>query len=176
MSNTVYIATSLDGFIATNDGGLDWLTEFPNPEQDDFGYAKFITGIDALVMGRNTFEKVMTFGAWPYDKPVFVLSSTLDQLPPGMEGKAETITGDLHKRMTQLHERGFKNLYIDGGVVIRNFLAEDLIDEMIISRIPILLGDGIPLFGSLRESLEFHHHKTETFGNGLVQSHYIRQR
>jgi dihydrofolate reductase len=172
--NTVYIATSLDGFIATTEGGLDWLNEFPNPDQDDFGYAEFIAGIDALVMGRKTFEKVLTFGAWSYKKPVFVLSNTLGQLPPGMEGKAEIVSGCLRQLTDRLSERGFKNLYIDGGLVIQSFLAEDLIDELIISRIPILLGDGIPLFGPLRESLEFHHHKTETFGNGIVKSHYTR--
>ena len=84
MANYVYIATSLDGFIATVDGGIDWLNDVPNPDKSDYGYAEFMNGIAALVMGRRTFEKVLTFDAWPYDKPVFVLSNSLTELPENM--------------------------------------------------------------------------------------------
>lgn len=172
----VYIATSLDGYIATKDGGLDWLMNISNPDGSDYGWADFIDRIDALVMGRNTFETVLTFGEWPYEKPVFVLSGSLERLPPEAEGKAELVSGDLRQLMKQLNLRGFKNLYIDGGAVIQSFLAEDLVDEMTITRAPILLGEGIPLFGLLRKPMHFRHCKTEAFGNGLVKSHYIRQR
>ncbi len=175
MVNYVYVASSLDGFIATKDGGIDWLTETPNQEKSDYGYAEFSRGIDALVMGRNTFEKVLTFDFWPYEKPVFVLSNHLDTVPENLVDKAEIVRGDLRQLIEALKDRGFQNLYIDGGRVIQSFLEEDLIDEMIITWIPILLGEGIPLFGKLENSLKFSHKKTQSY-NALVQSHYSRIR
>ncbi|MDP6048567.1 MAG: dihydrofolate reductase family protein [Candidatus Bathyarchaeota archaeon] len=176
MVNYVYIAASLDGFIATKDGGLDWLNEIPNPDQTDYRYAEFNSGIDAIVMGRNTFEKVLTFGFWPYDKPVFVLSHTLESVPDDIVGKAEIVKGDLRNLLDKLKKRGLQNLYIDGGRVIQSFLEEDLIDEMIITRVPILLGEGIPLFGKIENSLKFSLKKTEGFNETLVKNHYIRVR
>ena len=176
MANYVYIATSLDGFIATRDGGVDWLSEIPNPEQSDYGFFEFMSGVDALVMGRNTFEKVLTFGEWSYNKLVFVLSNSLTDLPEKLIDKAEIIKGDLKSLMNQLKERGYNSLYIDGGKVIQSFLKEDLIDEIIITRVPILLGNGIPLFNHLKQSLQFTHIKTEIHNNTLVKSHYVRAR
>lgn len=176
MTNYVYIATSLDGFIATSDGGLDWLEEIPNPEQNDYGYAEFIKSIDAIVMGRKTFEKVITFGQWIYDKPVFILSNSLTELPEHFLGKAEIVRGDMKKIITQLNQKGYKNLYIDGGRVIQSFLQEDLIDEMIVTRVPVLLGKGISLFGELEQHLQFRNKKTQIYSNDLVKSHYIRDR
>ena len=176
MTNYVYIATSLDGFIATGDGGLDWLDEIPNPEQIDYGYAEFIKSIDAIVMGRNTFEKVLTFAQWIYDKPVFVLSNGLTKLPENIQGQAEIVRGDIKKLITQLNQKSYTNLYIDGGKVIQSFLQADLIDEIIITRIPILLGKGIPLFGKLEQHLQFRHKKTEIYNNILVKSYYIRDK
>ena len=152
MANYVYIATSLDGFIATCEGGLDWLSEIPNTEQSYFGYAEFISGIDAILMGRNTFQKVLTFDTWPYDKPVFVLGNTLVSVPENVADKTEIVNGEVRMLVDQLNKRGYHNLYVDGGSVIQSFLEEDLIDEMIITRVPILLGDGIPLFGKLTQS------------------------
>jgi len=174
MANYVYIATSLDGFIATVDGGIDWLNEIPNPEQSDYGYAEFMSGIDALVMGRGTFEKVLTFDFWPYDKPVFVLSHSMTELPEDMVGKAEIIKGEIKEVITLLNKRGYNNLYIDGGKVIQSFLRKDLIDKLIITRIPILLGDGIPLFDKIDGQMKFKHVKTETYNNMLVKSSYSR--
>jgi dihydrofolate reductase len=176
MANYVYIAISLDGFIATSDGGLDWLFEIPNPEQSDFGYEEFVSGIDAIVMGRNTFKKVLTFDTWPYDKPVFVLSNTLVGVPVNVADKVEIVNGGVRVLVGQLNKRGYRNLYVDGGSVIQSFLEEDLIDEMIITRVPILLGDGIPLFGKLTRSLKFNHKKTETLNDTLVMSYYTRIR
>jgi len=175
MANYVYIATSLDGFIATENGGLDWL-EVPNPDKSDYGYADFIKGIDALVMGRNTFEKVLTFDEWSYNKPVFVLSNTLTKLPESVAGKAEIVKGDIASVIHKLNQQGYKNLYIDGGKVIQSFLREDLIDEIIITRVPVLLGKGIPLFGESEHSIMFKHTKTEVFNNMLVKSYYVRKR
>jgi dihydrofolate reductase len=176
MTNYVFIATSLDGFIAKIDGGLDWLNEIPNTDKIDYGYAEFMRGIDAIVMGRNTFEKVISFDFWPYDKPVFVLSNSLDNIPNEITGKAEIVKGDLRMLIDMLKKRGFQNLYIDGGRVIQSFLKEDLIDEMIISQVPILLGDGIPLFGKLENSMKFSLKHTESFDETLVKGHYTRIR
>jgi len=176
MSNYVYIATSLDGFIATSDGGVDWLMETPNPDKSDYGFADFMDSVDALVMGRNTFDKVITFGEWPYTKPVFVLSNSLTEIPENLKGKAEIVKGDIKGVVKNLNQQGYKNLYIDGGKVIQSFLKEDLIDELIITRIPILLGKGITLFGEVDQSLKFKHTKTEVLNNSLVKSCYSRVR
>ena len=177
MKNIVYIATSLDGLIADKDGGIDWLMEMPNPQEDDYGYADFISQIDALVMGRKTFEKVLSFGGeWPYEKPVFVLSTTLSEIPENLTGKAELINGSIKKIVNQLSEKGYENLYIDGGKTIQSFLEEDLIDELIITTVPILLGDGYPLFSKLSKPLKFTHKSTKSFDNGLTQTHYTKNR
>ena len=176
MTNYVYIATSLDGFIATSDGNLDWLYEIPNPDGSDYGYGEFMSNIDAIVMGRNTFEQVLTFGEWPYDKPVFVLSNSLTELPKDVLNQAEIVSGELKTIVNQLKLRGYNNLYIDGGATIQSFLKEDLIDEMIITRFPILLGNGFPLFSRLDARLNLTHRKTEIYNNTLVKSYYTRDR
>ena len=177
MSNTVFIATSLDGYIADKDGRLDWLQSIPNPDNLDMGWKNFIDRIDALVMGRNTFDVVCSFDcAWPYSKPVFVLSNSMRSIPEGYEGKAELIKGSLSVVIETIHQKGHKHLYIDGGVTVQSFLKEDLIDEIIITTIPILLGGGTPLFGELSGQIEFEHVKTEVFLNAIVQNHYRRKK
>jgi len=176
LTNYVYIATSLDGYIAGPNENLNWLDNIPNPDKNDYGYSEFIKNIDAIVMGKNTYQKVLTFGKWPYNKPVFVLSNSLPNIPKDLIGKVEVIKGDIKKLIRQLTEQGFKNLYIDGGQTIHSFLKEDLIDEMIITIIPILLGDGIPLFHRLDQQLKFKHKNTKSYNNNLVKSHYIRDR
>jgi dihydrofolate reductase len=172
--NYVYIAASIDGYIATIDGGIEWLHEQPNPEQSDYGYSEFMNNIDALVMGRNTFEKIQTFGEWPYQKKVFVLSNALKEIPEELVGKIEIISGSVKEVIASLNVAGFKNLYIDGGKTIQEFLNQDLIDELIITRIPILLGKGIPLFGELNEPLRFTHKNTKVYDSALVKSHFVR--
>ena len=176
MSNYIFLATSLDGFIAARDGSLDWLTEIPNPENSDYGFADFMAGIDAVVMGRKTFETVLGFGEWPYAKPTFVLSSSLDGVPERLAGKVELASGDPHGVVAQLNKRGYYDLYVDGGQTVQRFLEADLIDEMIITRAPILLGEGIPLFGALSRRLKFRHAGTETFNGMLTKSYYVRDR
>jgi len=176
MANIVYIATSLDGYIAGPDGELDWLDDIPNPDHSDYGYAEFIKGIDAIVMGRKTFDIVMSFDSWPYTKPVFVLSNSLKELPRGSAKNAEIISGELSDILKRLQDNGYHTLYIDGGRTIQSFLAEDLIDTMIIARIPIILGKGIPLFGEQTERLKFRHVKTEVHSNALVMTEYLRDR
>lgn len=174
--NYVYIASSIDGYIATSDGDIDWLRETPNPNNSDYGYSEFIKNIDALMMGRNSFEKVLSFDEWPYQEKVFVLTSTLTDIPTRLSGKVEFISASPKEAVSIAHSQGFNNLYIDGGRVIQSFLGADLIDELIVTRIPVILGEGIPLFGSLLEPLKFTHQNTEVYDNALVKSHYTRAR
>ena len=176
MANHVYIATSLDGFIAGPDGGLDWLDAVPNPGGSDWGFSAFMERIDAVVMGRVTFETVLGFGEWPYTKPVFVLSRTLECVPPHLADKAEVISGHPRDVVAALNARGYSQLYVDGGRTIQGFLEGDLIDEMAISRVGVLLGAGVPLFGALGHRRTFNHVKTEVLNEQLTMSHYVRVR
>ncbi len=181
MTNIVYIATSLDNYIASRNGGLDWLPDDPPPaethwDDSNYSFVKLMDRIDAVVMGRHSFETVVGFGEWPYTKRVFALSSTLKTVPDELADRAEILSGSIETILAQLQDRGFVNLYIDGGKLIQSFLAEDLIDEMMITRVPILLGDGIPLFGQLPEPLNFELVTSEQLWDGMVISHYIRIR
>ncbi len=176
-SNTVFIARSLDGYIADKNGGLDWLSSVPNPEHLDLGYEKFMNAMDAIVMGRTTFDMVCSFDIeWPYHIPVFVLSSSLKSLPEEFEDKAEIVKGPLSAILEVIHKKGSSQLYIDGGVTVQNFLKEDLIDELIITTIPILLGGGVPLFGELPKEMEFEHVESVLFLDAIVQDCYRRKR
>ncbi len=174
MANIVYIATSLDGYIADKDGGLDWLMSIPNPDNSDFGFAAFMEGIDALVMGRNTFETVVGFGQWPYEKPVYVVSQTMESIPESHAGKAFLIKGTPKEIVEALQGKGLNNLYIDGGRCIQGFMAEAMIDELIISTIPVVLGDGVPLFGSIPALQNYDLVSSEVLVNAIVKSHYKR--
>jgi len=177
MKNSVYIATSIDGYIADRNDKIDWLLNIPEPEGTDYGYNDFIENIDALVMGRRSFETVCSFDvAWPYNRHVFVLSTTMQSIPDKAKGKATLIRGSLSEVLEKLHKEGFKNLYIDGGIVIQSFLEADLIDEMIITIIPILLGGGVPLFGALPAHMEFELVESKVINDSLVQNHYRRIR
>lgn len=175
MNTTVYIATSLDGFIARNDGNIDWLIDIENPANDDYGYADFIKTIDAIVMGRSTYEKVLSFPAWPYEQQVFVLSTSLKDVPNNLKGKVGLLSMSPKDLVRHLSEAGYTSLYIDGGKTIQSFLKEDLIDELIITKIPVLIGSGIPLFADLEHDLSFRHIETKTYPNGLVKSHYKKK-
>lgn len=175
--NKVFIATSLDGYIADRDGKIDWLNSISNPDNIDMGYKEFMSGIDAVIMGRNTFEIVDGFDIdWPYQKPVFVLSNSLFEIPKKYNGKVEIVKGKLKTILEELHEKGFENLYIDGGKTIQSFLKEDLIDELTITIIPLLLGGGIPLFGKLPIQLRFECIDTKIFLNQIVQNKFERKR
>ena len=175
--NKVFIACSLDGYIADSDGGIDWLNSVPNPDQKDLGYLSFMEGVDALLMGRLTFEKVLSFGIpWPYEKPVFVWSSKLYEIPVELYGKVELIKGKPTELVKKLNEKGYRQVYLDGGRTIQAFLEEDLIDEITVSRIPVLLGGGFPLFGKLPAMLYFTLIRSEVFLSQIVQDTYIRKR
>lgn len=175
--NSVFIATSIDGYIADKNGGIDWLHSIPNPDNDDMGYVEFTNNIDALVMGRTTFETVCGFEIdWPYDKPVFVLSTTLNEIPESHQDNAFLIKGTLNEIIEQINKKGYHRLYIDGGTTICNFLKADLIDEMIITTIPIVLGGGSPLFSELPNELKFELIATKTYLNQITQRHYKRKK
>lgn len=175
--NIVFLGKSIDNYIAGKNGELDWLDMVPNPDQLDMGYYDLIDEIDAIVMGRTSFETVLGFDIdWPYKKHVFVLSSSLKNIPEHLNTKVTVLFGTEKDILETIHKKGFYNLYIDGGKVVQNFLKQDLIDELRLTTLPIVLGDGIPLFHVLPNQLEFEHVKTEVFYNQIVQSHYKRKR
>lgn len=175
--NSVFIATSLDGYIADKNGGIDWLHAIPNPNNDDMGFVDFMNKVDALVMGRTTFETVCSFDIdWPYSKPVFVLSNKLNEIPEAYRDKAFLVKGTLTEILKEIHEKGFNKLYIDGGTTIRSFLKEDLIDEMVLTTIPVLLGGGSSLFSELPKELNFELIETKTYLNQITQSCYRRKK
>jgi dihydrofolate reductase len=172
----VFVAKSLDGFIAGENGELDWLNTVPNPEQNNMGYTELMQEIDAIVMGRNTFETVAGFGGeWPYAKPVFVLSRSLREIPEALQSKVSLLSGSPQDVIAQINAAGHQKLYIDGGRVVQDFLRADLIDELRITTIPILLGKGVSLFAELSVPLLFNHVKTEVFLGQIVQSCYRRR-
>lgn len=172
MNASVFIATSLDGFIARPDGNIDWLGE-PSGDEEDHGYEAFMASVDYLVMGRNTYEKVLSFGIpWPYTKPVIVLTNRPLEIADEMAASVEAMSGSPAEIVARLKERGASHLYIDGGKTIQDFLSAGLIQRLIITRIPILLGTGIPLFGDLPHDIRVRHVATGTFRGGLVQSEY----
>jgi dihydrofolate reductase len=171
MKASVFIATSLDGFIARQDGALDWL---PADGGEPHGYDEFMASVDALVIGRKTFETVLTFDTWPYgSKPVVVLSTKPGELRAPDGAVCEAMTGTPHEIVDRLSARGMKHLYVDGGVTIQGFLEAGLIQRVIITRIPVLLGNGIPLFGPLSHDVRLSHVATRSFASGMVQSEYV---
>ena len=175
--NKVFIATSLDGYIADRNGSIDWLHSIPNPDNIDMGYGEFISEIDALVMGRVTFETICGFDMdWPYTKPVFVLSNSMTSIAEEYIGKIEVVSGDLTTVIKKIHDKGYYNLYIDGGKTIQSFLKEDLIDEMTITTIPYILGGGIPLFTELPDKLDFECIESKRYLDKVSQNRFIRIR
>ena len=175
MKTSIYIGTSIDGYIAREDGSIDWLENYNNNEIFK-NYSEFIKKIDAVIIGKGTFEKVLTFPSWPYDKMVFVLSSSIKKLSNNIKGKAEVISMKPKEVLNILNSRNFTTVNIDGGKVIQSFLRDDCIDEMIISKVPVLLGKGIPMFSQLDSELLFNHIGTNVYSNGLVMSRYERKR
>jgi dihydrofolate reductase len=169
----VFIATSLDGQIARADGALDWL---PAPVAgEDHGYAEFMAGIDALVMGRHTFETVLGFGDWPYGAlPVRVLSRRPVALPPGLPHNVRAAGGDPVDVLRGLGELGARAVYVDGGDTIRRFLAAGLVTRMTITRVPVLIGRGIPLFDALPADQRWTLVRARHWLNGLSQAEYAR--
>lgn len=169
MKASVFIGTSVDGFIARPNGGLDFL---PAGGGEPHGYEEFIATVDALVIGRNTFDTVLSFATWPYgDKPVFVLSTLpLRAAPAG--AVVERLSGEPAGIVAQLAGRGIRHVYVDGGITIQRFLNAGLIQRLIITRVPVLIGRGIPLFGPVPHDIVLKHVATRQYASGLVQSEY----
>ena len=175
MTNIVYIGTSLDGYISAPDGSLDWLSYVPIPVSNDLGFSEFMDRVDAVVMGRKTFQTLLGFGVgWHYQKPGIILSTTLKSAPEEFNDHIQFASGTPSDIIQLAKNQGFENLYIDGGVTIQRFLHEDLIDELIITEIPLLLGGGDRLFGKLDQRLEFELVDTEVLLNQLVRKRYKR--
>jgi dihydrofolate reductase len=166
---SVFIGASVDGFIARPDGALDFL---PADGGEPHGYNEFFASVDALVIGRKTFETVIAFPEWPYrDKRVVVLSGRsldLSRVPPSVE----QMQGSPREIISKLEARGFGHIYVDGGVTIQRFLREGLIQKLILTRVPVLIGQGIPLFGSLPKDIRLEHVETKHYQSGLVKTEY----
>lgn len=169
----VFIATSLDGFIARENGGIGWLLE-RDQVGEDHGYNDFISSIDAIVMGRGTYQSVRGMGDWIYSRPVLVLSAQLAQqpVPSELTGRVRFSNQTPDEAMAMLQSEGARRVYVDGGRVIQSFLALDMISDMVITTVPILLGAGRSLFGGGQRDVMLTHKGTTSFPSGLVQSRY----
>jgi dihydrofolate reductase len=168
---SVFVGVSVDGFIARADGGLDWL---PEGGGEPHGYVEFMASVDAIVMGRNTFEKVLTLGPWAYgNKRVVVLSSRPLDLSSAVGGAVEQMAGPPDEIVANLAATGAHHAYVDGGITIQRFLRAGLIQRLIVTRVPVLIGEGVPLFGALLRDIRLRHVATRSFPSGLVQSEYL---
>lgn len=169
----VFIAISLDGYIAREDGDIGWLLQRDDPTEDH-GYAAFIADKEWIVMGRGSYEKVLTFDEWPYDRPVLVLSRQLADtpVPEALKGKVQFSRRTPKEVMDDLAAQNVQRVYIDGGQVIQSFLREGLVADIVITTVPVLLGSGKPLFGSLSQDIDLTLLSSRSFPSGLVQSHY----
>jgi dihydrofolate reductase len=167
---SVFIGTSVDGFIARPDGALDFL---PAGGGEPHGYDEFFASVDALVIGRRTFETVLAFPQWPYgEKPVIVLSCQPVDSSEVRGGRVEWMQGSPWEIFSELEGRGIRHVYIDGGVTIQRFLREGQIQRLTITRVPVLIGQGIPLFGSLPRDIRLEHVQTQHYASGLVKTEY----
>ncbi len=170
MMVSVFVGTSLDGFIARSNGSFDFL---PPGGGEPHGYDEFIASVDTIVMGRNTYETVLTLGAWPYsNKRVVVLSNRPIDFSAVREGVAEQMAGPPEQIVAQLARSGATHIYVDGGLTIQQFLRAGLIQRLTITRVPVLIGEGIPLFGSLPHDVQLRHIATRHYPSGLVSSEY----
>jgi dihydrofolate reductase len=166
---SVFIGTSLDGFIARLNGAFDFL---PAGGGEPHGYDEFMKEVDALVIGRKTYETVLAFDAWPYEKKSVIVLSTHPLAPAPVGAVVERMSGSPEDIAAQLADRGFQHVYVDGGITIQGFLRAGLIQRLIITRVPVLIGTGIPLFGAVPHDIALTHIATRQYNSGLVQSEY----
>ncbi len=170
MLASVFVGVSVDGFLARPDGSFDFL---PAGGGEEHGYEAFFASVDALVIGRGTFETVLGFAKWPYGrKPVFVLSGRPLDLSKASDGVVEQMAGEPKDVVAKLESRGIRHVYVDGGVTIQRFLRAGLIQRMVVTRVPVLIGAGIPLFGPLDRDIRLEHLGTRQYESGLVTSEY----
>lgn len=175
MQCSVYIASSLDGFIAGPNGEIDWLDrpEYVNAPMRGLQYEDFIETIDVLLMGRNSFDKVLSLGSWLYDNvPVRVLTHRPLVLPEGFKADVDSLAGEPEEIVARFEADGVRHIYVDGGITIQAFLAAKLINTMTITLIPELLGRGIPLFGRLDRGFRLKLLDAAASVNGFVQVQY----
>jgi len=169
MKLSVFVGTSLDGFIARKNGDYDFL---PVDGGEPHGYDEFIASVDTVVMGRNTLEVVLKLPSWPYrDKRVVVLSHRPLDLS-GITGRVEQMSGDPEHIVRELAATGAEHVYVDGGVTLQEFLRAGQIQRVTITRVPVLIGEGIPLFGSVPRDIRLRHIGTRQYKSGLVTSDY----
>ena len=171
---SVFMAISLDGFIARPDGDVSWLDEYePMGEGEDGGYGDIFQAVDVMVMGRGSFEKVLEFNDWPYgSKPIIVLSRSLTEFPKELQGSVRIDNSAPEELLEKLAQKGHKHIYLDGGQVVRSFLRQGLVDDLTLTVIPVLLGDGIPLFGKLEKELQLDLLESRSWKNGFAQLKY----
>ena len=172
--SSVFVAASLDGFIARENGDVDWLAKYHEEDaREDYGFQAFLETVDYLVMGRGTYDVVAKFESWPYgETPVIVLTTRELDRPPHITPKVERMSCSPEECVERLAERGARRLYVDGGKTIQSFLRAGLISDLVITRIPIILGSGIPLFGPPAKEMRLRHLATRAYANGLVQTNY----
>jgi len=169
MTVSVFVGTSVDGFIARPNGALDFL---PPGGGEPHGYNEFIATVDAIVIGRKTFETVLGMENWPYgDTRVVVLSSRRLDLSTA-KGAVEQMAGTPAEIVSQLAASGAHHLYVDGGITIQGFLRAGMIQRLVITRVPVLIGEGVPLFATLPRDIRLRHIATRHYSSGLVQSEY----
>jgi dihydrofolate reductase len=167
---SVFVGTSVDGFIARTNGELDFL---PADGGEPHGYIEFFSSIDSVVIGRKTYETVLRFPVWPYgEKRVVVLSNRPLDLSALRGAAIEQMSGDPTEIVAELEATGSRHLYVDGGITIQRFLRAGLIQRLIITRVPVLIGEGIPLFGAVPHDISLQHVSTEHYSSGLVKTEY----
>lgn len=169
MKASVFVGTSLDGFIARKNGALDFL---PAGGGEPHGYDEFFASVDALVIGRKTYETVLAFDDWPYGKKQAIVLSRRKLAAAPRGAAVERMAGEPAKIVAKLAARGLRHIYVDGGITVQKFLRAGLIQRIIVTRVPVLIGSGIPLFGALSRDIRLRHVATRQYPSGLVQSEY----
>lgn len=172
---SVFIATSLDGYIARENGSIDWLMEANQLARpgEDCGYKAFIATVDLLIMGRHSFEKVLSFEEWPYGQlPVLVLSSKDIDIPEHLKPFVSVSNKKPNDLCEEFEAKNIRHVYLDGGITIQQFLNAGLVDEITLTLIPILIGSGKRLFGELEQDIELNHISTTSYKGGFVQIKY----
>jgi dihydrofolate reductase len=175
MQASAFIATSLDGYIARPDHRIDWLEDTSSDATEDYGYENFVKTVSTVVMGRKTFQKIMTFPEWPFQSQrVIVLSSTMKSVPDSMADQIQLYDGTSEELVNLLDAEGDSHIYVDGSRAIQSFIAAGLLTDITLTTVPLLIGEGIPLFGGpLPKDVRLTHVATRAYQNGFVQTHYL---
>ena len=173
MTGHVFLGVSLDGFVARLDHRLDWLTKHA-ATGEDHGYDAFMAGVDGIIMGSGSLRTVLTFGEWPYRKPVIVMSGSLtpSDIPPALAERVRVTDLGPRELMQALRREGWSRAYVDGGRLVQSFISEGLIEDLALTIVPILIGTGIRPFGEIGRDIDLELTDTTAFPSGLVQVRY----